>query len=82
MQFKSLFVIGAIFAPLLAAAPAGDSEAKSVDARDMEMDPLLKIIAWKEGLDTILQEAIRGSGNSNAKSQNNAAWISYPPWPN
>ncbi|KAI0544135.1 hypothetical protein F4679DRAFT_589809 [Xylaria curta] len=81
MQFKSLLVIGAIFAPLLAAAPAGESEARSVDARNIEMDPLLKIMAWKEGLDQILQEAIHGSGDSHTKSQNNKAWLAYPPWP-
>ncbi|TRX91126.1 hypothetical protein FHL15_007914 [Xylaria flabelliformis] len=79
MQFKSLLVIGAIFAPLLAAAPAGDSEAKSVDAGDMEMDPSLKILASKEGLDTILQEAI--SDKSDTESQDNVAWRAFPPWP-
>ncbi|KAI1754224.1 hypothetical protein F4782DRAFT_493673 [Xylaria castorea] len=90
MQFKSLLVIGAIFAPLLAAAPAGEIETTSVDhvARDFEMDPLFKFMAWKEGLDAVLREAVRDgtvnhdSSNSNTKSQNNKAWLAYPPWPN
>ncbi|KAJ2982851.1 hypothetical protein NUW58_g6357 [Xylaria curta] len=79
MHFKSLLIAGAIFAPLLAAAPAGDSEAKSADhvARSMEADPLFKVMAWKQGLDKILEDALR-----DGPSQNNKAWLAYPPWPN
>ncbi|KAI1739711.1 hypothetical protein F4680DRAFT_448707 [Xylaria scruposa] len=82
MQFKSLLVIGAIFAPLMAAAPAGESEARSVEARNVNTESLFKIMALTGELNTAVQEAMHASGDSHTKSQNNKAWLAYPPWPN
>ncbi|KAI0856251.1 hypothetical protein F4860DRAFT_493510 [Xylaria cubensis] len=82
MQSKILLVIGAILAPLVAAAPAVSTEAQAADhvVKDRSMDPLFEVMAWKEGLDEILKNAMKNKAEDHGSKNNNNGW-SHPIWP-
>ncbi|KAI0206074.1 hypothetical protein F4808DRAFT_191105 [Astrocystis sublimbata] len=81
MQSKLILIIGAVLAPFVAAAPAGDAEGKAVLKDRSRMDPLFEVMAWKEELDQILKNAMKEKSEDHGNKDNHNNGWSHPIWP-